>query len=109
MHTIAATWIDMLLQHYQDKHVLILLKDLVTRHVRAKGDDAAKIIVTPLNTRFTNSPNISNYGKILTSVQYFLQLLDLLKVEEEIYCNAIKQFYIIQNKYIRYCYYCNCF
>ena len=43
----AATWIDTLLQHYQDKHVLILLKDLV-RHVRSEGDDAAKTIVEPL-------------------------------------------------------------
>eukprot|EP00943_MAST-04B_sp_MAST-4B-sp1_P004146 g4146.t1 len=78
----AATWIDMLLQHYQDKHVLILLKDLV-RHVRAKGDDAAKTIVTPLERVVASVTKYSsNFGEILTS-QYFLQLLDLFQSEKK--------------------------
>ena len=78
----AATWIDMLLQHYQDKHVLILLKDLV-RHVRSKGDDAAKTIVTPLERVVASVTKYSsNFGEILTS-QYFLQLLDLFQSERK--------------------------
>ena len=65
----AATWIDMLLQHYQDKHVLILLKDLV-RHVRSKGDDAAKTIVTPLERVVASVTKYSsNFGEILAELK----------------------------------------
>ena len=78
----AATWIDTLLQHYQDKHVLILLKDLV-RHVRSEGDDAAKTIVEPLERVVASVAKYSsNFGEILTS-QYFLQLLDLFQSERK--------------------------
>jgi hypothetical protein len=78
----AAAWIDFTLQHYQDKHVLVLLKDLV-RHVRAEGDGSAKKIVTPLERVVSSVTKYSStFGEILTS-QYFLQLLDLFQSDKK--------------------------
>eukprot|EP00945_MAST-04E_sp_MAST-4E-sp1_P000091 g91.t1 len=77
-----AAWIDMALKHYQEKHVLILLKDLV-RHVRAEGDGSAKRIVVSLERVVTSVTKHSNsFGEVLTS-QYFLQLLDLFRSEKK--------------------------
>ena len=77
-----AAWIDMALKHYQEKHVLILLKDLV-RHIRAEGDGSAKRIVVSLEKVVTSvTKHSTTFGEVLTS-QYFLQLLDLFRSDKK--------------------------
>ena len=72
----------MCMKHMSEKHVLILLKDMV-RHVRAAGESAVDDIVPSLERVMNCVAQTSNdFGAIVTS-PYFLQLLDMFKSDQK--------------------------
>ena len=85
--TCCSIWVQLTLEHYQEKHVQTLLKDFV-KHIRLAEtlgqSDQLELIVKDLEVVVDciTASSLDGFGGVITS-SYFMQLLDLFKSDKK--------------------------